>query len=60
MIEITPIAQSYFQRLIAQQDETGLGLRISVNIPGTPNASCDLQFCPEGQNQDDDRVIEYS
>ena len=59
MIEITPSAQSYFKRLIAQQDESGLGLRIAVNQPGTPNASCDLQFCPEGQNQDDDHKIQY-
>jgi len=59
MIEISNSAQSYFKRLITQQDETGLGLRIAVNHPGTPNASCDLQFCPEGQSRDDDRVVEY-
>ncbi len=59
MIEISKSAQKYFQRLISQQDEDGLGLRISVNQPGTPNASCDLQFCPQGQSQDDDRVLEY-
>ncbi len=59
MIEITASAQSYFQKLIAQQDESGLGLRISVNQPGTPNASCDLQFCPEGQHRDDDVVVAY-
>lgn len=60
MIEITSTAQKYFQRLITQQDESGLGLRISVNQPGTPNASCDLQFCPQGQHQVDDRVIPYA
>lgn len=59
MIEITSSAQSYFRKLIAQQDETGLGLRISVNQPGTPNASCDLQFCPEGQQRDDDILVPY-
>jgi len=60
MIEITPSAQTYLQRLIAQQDESGLGLRISVNSPGTPNATCDLQFCPEGHQQDDDVMVSYS
>jgi len=60
MIDITPAAQKYFQRLIAQQDDKGLGLRISVSRPGTPNASCDLQFCPEGQHQDDDRLVQYT
>jgi len=59
MIEITPSAQSYFKRLIAQQDESGLGLRITVNSPGTPNANCDLQFCPEGHQHDDDVVVSY-
>jgi Fe/S biogenesis protein NfuA len=59
MIEITAEAQRYFERLIAQQDESGLGLRISVKQPGTPNASCDLQFCPAGENREADRVIAY-
>jgi Fe/S biogenesis protein NfuA len=59
MIEITSSAQNYFQRLIAQQDEAGLGLRIAVNQPGTPHASCDLQFCPQGENQPDDVVVPY-
>jgi len=59
MIEITESAQSYFQRLIEQQDEVDLGLRISVNQAGTPNAGCDLQFCPQGHQHDDDVVIPY-
>jgi Fe/S biogenesis protein NfuA len=58
MIEISDSAQQYFSNLLGQQDEDGLGLRISVNHPGTPGASCDLQFSPEGQRQDDDRVVE--
>lgn len=60
MITITETAQTYFQRLIAQQDEQGLGLRIAVNQPGTPAASCDLQFCPADQALPDDQVVEYS
>ncbi len=59
MIDITPSAQEYFQRLIAQQDEPGLGLRIAVNAPGTPNAACDLQFCPAGQHAETDRILEF-
>ena len=60
MIVITDTAQQYFNRLLSQQDEEGLGLRISVNQPGTPGASCDLQFCPAGQSMPDDRVVEFS
>jgi Fe/S biogenesis protein NfuA len=59
MIEITIPAQDYFRRLIGQQDEEGMGLRLSVNHAGTPGASCDLQFCPQDQSQPDDRVVEF-
>ncbi len=59
MIEISDTAQQYFKRLIEQQDEEGLGLRIVVNHPGTPGASCDLQFSPEGQRMQDDHVVAY-
>jgi len=59
MIEISDSAQQYFTRLIEQQDEEGLGLRIAVNDPGTPGASCDLQFSPEGQRMLDDYVVPY-
>ena len=60
MINITDTAQEYFRRLIEQQDEDGLGLRMSVHHAGTPGASCDLQFCPEGQSMPDDRVVEFN
>lgn len=57
MIKVSDSAQQYFNRLIGQQDEDGLGLRISVSHPGTPGASCDLQFSPEGQRKEDDIVV---
>lgn len=59
MIKVSDSAQTYFLHLIEQQDEPGLGLRMVVNAPGTPNAACDLQFCPGGQHQDSDRVMEF-
>ena len=55
MINVTRDAQEYFRHLIGQQDAEGLGLRISVVNPGTPKAGCDLQFCPEGTQQDTDQ-----
>jgi Fe/S biogenesis protein NfuA len=59
MIEVSSTARRYFSHLIEQQDEPDLGLRIRVIDPGTPRASCDLQFCPEGQQQDTDLGIEF-
>lgn len=57
MIQISESARKYFSRLIEQQDEDGLGLRISVSLPGTPQASCDLHFCPDGtQGSQDQRL----
>jgi Fe/S biogenesis protein NfuA len=60
MIEITETAQHYFLRLIEQQDDEGLALRMSVNQAGTPGASCDLQFCPSGHSMPDDHELEFS
>lgn len=57
MIQISESAQSYFQHLIRQQDEEGLGLRISVSMPGTPHAACDLQFCPSGSQGENDHEL---
>jgi Fe/S biogenesis protein NfuA len=60
MIDITDSAQNYFFRLIEQQDDDELALRLSVNHAGTPGASCDLQFCPRGQSMPDDLELEFS
>ncbi|HKJ16493.1 MAG TPA: NfuA family Fe-S biogenesis protein [Xanthomonadales bacterium] len=57
MIQISETAQTYFKHLIEQQDDDDLGLRISVSSPGTPNASCDLQFCPHGTEGTRDHKI---
>jgi Fe/S biogenesis protein NfuA len=60
VIEVSSSAQRYFKRLLDQQDLPGLGLRISVIDPGTPRASCDLQFCPQGENENTDQGVEFS
>jgi Fe/S biogenesis protein NfuA len=54
LIEITSTAQEYFRQLVSRQDLGSLGLRIRVLAPGTPRASCDLQFCPEDEVQPGD------
>jgi Fe/S biogenesis protein NfuA len=59
MIEITPSAQQYFQRLIEQQDDPGLGLRIKVLAAGTPQADCDLQFWPLADQRADDQRVAF-
>jgi Fe/S biogenesis protein NfuA len=59
VIDIKPAAQAYFQKLLAQQDADDLALRLRVLEPGSPRAACDLQFCPEGQQGEQDRRDDY-
>jgi Fe/S biogenesis protein NfuA len=59
MIEITKSAQEYFARLIAQQEMDDIGLHLSVLKPGTPLASCDLQFHVPGQSGEEEIEFNY-
>lgn len=59
MIEITKSAQKYFGRLIAQQDMDDIGLHLTVLKPGTPLASCDLQFHVPGQSGKQELEFNY-
>jgi Fe/S biogenesis protein NfuA len=44
MIQISPSAQQYFARLIAQQGEGIAGIRLSAVRAGTPSADARLEF----------------
>lgn len=45
MIEITPIAQAHFKKLLEPQKE-GTNIRVFVIHPGTPKAECGVSYCP--------------
>jgi len=59
MIEITKNAQEYFGRLIAKQEMDDIGLYLKVLNPGTPIASCDLQFHVPGQSGEKEIEFNY-
>jgi Fe/S biogenesis protein NfuA len=59
MIEITQSAQEYFGRLIVQQEMDDIGLHLTVLKPGTPLASCDLQFHVPGQSGEKELEFNY-
>jgi Fe/S biogenesis protein NfuA len=59
MIEITKSAQEYFGRLIEQQEMDDVGLYLTVLNPGTPIASCDLQFHVGGQSGEEEIEFNY-
>ena len=59
MIEITASAETYLRGLLAKQDEAGVGIRIFVTQPGTPQAETCLAYCRPGEEQDGDIAVEY-
>jgi Fe/S biogenesis protein NfuA len=59
MIEITASAQEYFADLIERQGMNDVGLQLSVLNPGTPGASCDLQFRVAGESAEPDLEFPY-
>ena len=59
MIEITASAETYLRGLLAKQDEAGVGIRIFVTQPGTPQAETCLAYCRPGEEQDGGIAVEY-
>ncbi|MCP1375083.1 NfuA family Fe-S biogenesis protein [Dyella lutea] len=45
MIDISERAQAHFRKLLAQQGDEELGIRLRVTAAGTPAADCELEFC---------------
>lgn len=57
MLTVTPSAREYFQGLLDEQPDN-THLRLRVTHPGTPQAEVDLAYCPPGDEQDSDQVID--
>ncbi|MDX1693026.1 MAG: Fe-S biogenesis protein NfuA [Ketobacteraceae bacterium] len=57
-ITITESAQEYLRDLLSKQDSDGIGVRIFVEKPGTPNAECCMAYCPTGEQEPEDEVIQ--
>ena len=53
MIEITPVAQAHFAKLLSTQKE-GTNIRVFVINPGTPKAECGVSYCPPEAVEDTD------
>ena len=50
-ITVTPPAQQYLRELLAKQDSPGIGVRVFVEKPGTPQAECCMAYCPIGEQE---------
>lgn len=58
MISLGNAAQEHFRRLIEQQGDGVLGLRLKVARAGTPSADCQLEFCEQMDLRGDEWVVE--
>ncbi len=59
MIEISPAAQTYLGELLAKQEVEGIGIRVFVANPGTPQAETCIAYCRPGEEQEDDIPVPY-
>ncbi|MEC7561580.1 MAG: Fe-S biogenesis protein NfuA [Pseudomonadota bacterium] len=59
MIDISSIAQTYLQSLLAKQEDAGVAIRIFVAQPGTPQAETCIAYCRPGEEQEGDIAVEY-
>ena len=59
MIEISETAQGYLRDLLGKQEEEGVGIRIFVAQPGTPNAETCIAYCRPGEEQEGDIPVPY-
>lgn len=59
MVEISEKAQSYLRDLLSEQNDDGVGIRVFVAQPGTPQAETCIAYCRPGEAQDDDVPIQY-
>lgn len=59
LIDIKPSAQEYLIGLLAKQESPGIGVRIFVERPGTPNAECCMAYCLPGEQVDGDVRYDY-
>ena len=57
-IKVTETAQEYLRGLLAKQESEGMGVRIFVERPGTPNAECCMAYCAAGESEPTDAKVE--
>ena len=55
-IAITESAETYLDELLAKQNCEGIGIRMFVSDPGTPNAETCIAYCRPGEEKEGDLV----
>lgn len=58
-LTVSESAQDYLAELLSKQEDGVLGIRMFVNQPGTPKAETCIAYCRDGDEKEDDAIIEY-
>ena len=57
-VDITESAQDYLKELLdKQKDNDGIGIRMFVANPGTPNAETCIAYCRPGEEKEGDVIV---
>ncbi|MGD8176722.1 Fe-S biogenesis protein NfuA [Marinimicrobium sp. ARAG 43.8] len=60
-VQITESAQQYLKELLdKQKDNEGVGIRMFVASPGTPQAETCIAYCRPGEAKEDDEIVELN
>lgn len=59
MVTITESAQKYLKELLDKQETEGMGIRMFVSNPGTPQAETCIAYSRPGEEQEGDERVEY-
>ncbi len=59
-VTITDSAQSYLKELLEKQDCEGIGIRMFVSNPGTPQAETCIAYCRPGEENEEDQQLDLA
>lgn len=59
-VTLSESAQTYLKGLLDKQECEGIGIRMFVANPGTPQAETCIAYCRPGEQQDDDVMVAMS
>lgn len=57
-VDITETAEAYLKGLLDKQDTEGIGIRMFVSNPGTPQAETCIAYCKPGEEKEGDIAYE--
>jgi Fe/S biogenesis protein NfuA len=59
LIKISDNAQEHFRKLLAQQEDKDVNIRVFVVNGGTPSAECGVSYCPKSAVEEKDLEFQY-